>query len=124
MATTGLTDTIFAGNKRVQRFTVADDDTAGSPPKDLTGLVVKWALSTVDKYGTPSTAAILSKSSAVSGVTIVDATNGIVDVTIDPADTVSLTPTLYYFELEVFSGTDPVVVATGTLLVKPNVVNT
>lgn len=123
MATTGLTDTMYAGNKRIQRFTVVDEDAGDGSPKDLTGLTVKWSMSTIDKYGVPSTTAILDKSSAVSGVTITDAANGVVEVTIDPADTSAVDPGRYYFELEIYSGSDPVVVSTGVMTIKPNVVN-
>lgn len=126
MVVANLTDAIYAGNRRIQRFTVTDEDTSGSPAYDLTGLVVKYALARFGTNGEPLRSnPLLDFSSAVAQVTITDAANGIVEVELLPADTVDLTPADYYFELEVYNGaeTEGVVVATGTLTVRTNVEN-
>lgn len=129
MAVENLTDTMWVGNKRIQKFTVTDEDASGSPAKDLTGLTIKWALSNIDpNSGAISTTAVLEKATGGNGITITDAVNGKFEVTIDPGDTSDLAPGVYYFEAEVFDTTpdpdEPVVVATGKLTIKLNVVNT
>lgn len=127
MAVTGQIDTIYQGNRRILRFTVTDEDTSGSPAKDLTGLVVKFALAKIDANGNPiKTNPLLDLNSTAhpTQVIITDAANGIIEVTLLPANTSGLNPTDYYFELEVFDGSgNGVVVATGTLTVNVNVVN-
>lgn len=126
MVVANLTDTIYAGNRRIQRFTVVDEDTAGSPAFDLTGLVVKYALARFGTNGEPlKSSPLLDLSSTGAQVTITTPASGIVEVELLPADTVDLTPGDYYFELEVYNGaeTEGVVVATGTLTVRTNVEN-
>ena len=125
MVVRDLIDEAFVGNKHTQRFTITDED--GSVPLDLTTLQIKWGMVPVNSAGQFATTPLtLEKNNfGIGGVVIVDGPNGIVDVEIDESDTANLTPTTYYFELEVQTslGTDPVVVATGTLTLIPNLVN-
>jgi len=116
-------DEMWAGNKRVLRYTITDEDTSGSPAKDLTGYTAKWAISRFSADGsTFNTAPVLEKSSG-SGITITDAANGILEVTIDTGDTSALSG-VFYMELELFdSSSNPVVVATGKMTIIRNVVN-
>jgi hypothetical protein len=124
MAETGLTDTMWAGNKRVLAYTVEDSDAGDGSAKDLTGLTVKWALSKMSSDGTYSTTAILEKATGGNGITVTDAAAGELEVDLDAADTSDLAGD-YYFELEVYDATpEGVVVATGTLTINRNVVNT
>lgn len=124
MAVTSQKDTMWAGNKRVQRFTVTDEDAVGSPAKDLTGFTAKWALSRFNAAGTEFlTTPVVTKTTGGGGIVITDATNGILEVTLDVADTSALFGT-FYFELEVVDGSsNPLVVATGTLTINKNVMN-
>lgn len=127
MATTGLTATMFANNPATLRFTVTDLDTAGSPPKNLTGKVIKWALTKFGQDGSYKTTPLLVEKKTTNGgeLTITDGPNGKCEVYLVPADTVSLAGD-FYFELEVFdgSGLNGVVTSTGTLTINKNVVNT
>lgn len=125
MAETGLTDTIWAGNKRTMAFTVTDEDAGDGSPKDLTALTIKFALSSISPSGQYSTEYLVQKTSGGGGITVTDATAGELEVDLDPADTASLGGRDVHFELEVFDGSgEGVVVAEGTLTVKRNVVNT
>lgn len=118
MAVKNLSDEMWAGNLRVQRFTVTDEDIDGSPAKNLTGFTVKWALARIDDAGTYLTTPVLEKTAVLT-----DAANGICEVTLAPADTTSLFGT-FYFELEATDGSsNPVVVGTGRLVINRNVVN-
>ena len=125
MAVTDQAVTMYANNLRTLRITVTDEDSVGSPSKDLTGLVVKWALSRQDTSGNFLTAPILEKRSTTpTELTVTDAVNGIFEVYLVPADTAALVGT-FYWEAEVFDATPSgVVVATGTLEIVRNVVNT
>lgn len=126
MAVQNVLDEMWAGNRRVQRFTITDEDQAGSPAKDLTGLTIKWALSRIGSGGEFNTTPIVEKTSDNPGeIDLVGpATDGIVDVTLVEADTLTLQGK-FYFELEVFDATpEGVVVTTGELTINRNVVNT
>lgn len=123
MAVKDQVDEMFAGNKRVQRFTITDDDTAGSPPKDLTGLDIKYALSRFDDEGNFLVGPVLTKDVAGGGIIVTDAVNGVLEVTFLKVDTQALAGD-FYFELEAFDGTlESTVLATGTLTIIKNVVN-
>lgn len=127
MAVTGQTDEMWAGNLHVQRFTLTDDDQPLSPPRDLTSKTLKYALTQID----PDTGEYLGEPTVLEkitggGIVLVGlATAGIVDVTIDPADTVDFVPGDYHMELEEFDpSNNSVVVAEGTLTIRRNVKNT
>tara|TARA_R110002153_G_scaffold54447_8_gene151693 strand:- start:1353 stop:1742 length:390 start_codon:yes stop_codon:yes gene_type:complete len=128
MATENQIDTMFAGNRHVMQWAgILDED--GTSIKDLTGLIVKFAL-TRQGSGGPVLSPILDFRSDVSSqVTIPNPITGSahVEVEILPVDTATLAPvsTIYYWELEVFEAgdTNGVVVATGTITIKPNVEN-
>lgn len=128
MVVQDLIDKTFLNNLHTQRFTIVDSDstTVPSPALNLTGLVIKWGMIPIDANGVFGTTPLtLDKSTATSGVTITDAANGICDVAILPADTVSLDAIEYYFELEVFDsgGLNGVVSATGIITLISNLVN-
>ena len=125
MAVTDQAVTMYAGNLRTLRVTVTDEDVVGSPAKDLTGLTVKWALSRQDTSGNFLTTPVLEKKSTTpSELTVTDAPGGEFEVYLVPADTAALFGT-FYWEAEVFDATPAgVVVATGTLEILRNVVNT
>lgn len=122
MAVTTGTATMYAGNKLALAFTVTDENGGGA--KDLSGFSVFWALSRFKADGTtPRTTAVLEKSTA-SGIAISGASSNVATVSLASADTTSLKPGAYYYELEVVDGlSERVVVATGTLTINPNVVN-
>lgn len=130
MAVEGGTDTMFAGNRHIMSWAgiLADD---GVSLVNLTGKVVKFALARKDAAGNPLIGSpVVDLSSSGSQVTITNPVTGSPHVQVEllPANTSSLAPkeTVYYWELEVFEGsapTNPVVVSTGDLTIKPNVVN-
>jgi len=125
MVKTGLTDTIYAGNRRVLTFTIEDQDAGDGSAKDITGFTVKFALARTDANGEPITSSpLIDLSSSGSQVVITDAANGVVQVTLGGSDTDSIVPGDYYFELEVFdSSSNSTVVAVGTMTIEPNVDN-
>lgn len=118
-------DEMYANNIRTLRFAVTDADaTDPTDPLDLTGLVVKWALSRIAPSGQFTTTAIVEKCSNDGTLTITNPTGGLCELTLDPADTATLSGKFYH-ELEVFdSGDNGVVVATGEITILRNVVNT
>lgn len=129
MAVENQADEMFANNHHVMRWAqILDED--GVSLLDLTGRIVKFSLTRLGPSGSPLLTPILDFSSATSGqVTIPNPVTGNQHVVVDlhPADTAALAPiaTTYYCELEVFdvANTNPVVVATINLLIKPNVIN-
>lgn len=128
MVQANLSTFIYAGNRRILRFTVTNEDTAGSPPYDLTTSIVKFALAAFGGNNQPlkkNPKLSFSTLDASPQVVITTPASGIVEVELLPADTVNLPPANYYFELEVFNNTQTqsVVVATGTIEVRVNVEN-
>lgn len=124
MTSINQNDTFYANNKRVLKFTVTDKDADPEAPLDLTGMVVRWALSKFLANGNYSTEPILLKDNdSEGGVSVTDAEAGEVEVSIEPEDTGDLSGK-FYQELEAVDVTgDPVVIATGTLTIKKNVRN-
>jgi hypothetical protein len=127
MAVTDQTISMFAGNRRILRFSVTDEDVAGSPPKDLTGLRLQFALARFTQSGQPSVATPVVDLNSVDDaaqVTMQGVDDEIIQVELLPANTQSLRAGDYYFEAEVVDGSgNSTVVATGTLTLNPNVVN-
>lgn len=126
MAREGLVDAFFAGNRRTLRFTVYNDDpgVAAGTKLSLVGLTAKFTLSTLFPDGSYALTALLQKATGGAGITITDAAGGVLEVTLDPDDTVDLAGD-YHFQLEVFDGGGAgLVVATGTVTIRRNVANT
>ena len=124
MVVENLKDRMYAGNKRIFRFTVTNPDASGSPALDLTPFELRWALSQSDALGNYSTTPVLEKTTTGGGIVKTDASNGECEVTLVSADTVALAAGIYYFELEVVDGSSEVVtVATGTITILADVVN-
>lgn len=96
--------TTWKGNYRQIEFFIED-------VADLTGYSAEWACS-VDV----DSAALVSKSSPSSGITLADS---IVTVTLDPSDTSAMTAGDYYHELRLVDGsTNPSTPAIGTMTLK------
>jgi len=132
MAVTGISDEMWAGNRRVLKFTVLDADATTSTPLDLTGRVVKFALARFSQSGAPIVSSpVVDKASDTDPTNVAiksPASAGVVWVTLTPTDTAALARAgdeLLYMELEVYDAgeVNPVVVLTGTETVHPNVVN-
>ncbi len=125
MTETNAKFSFYAGNSRTLRFTVIDKDADPEAAKDLSGLVMKWALVRManGKYlKTP----VLEKSSATAGhMDMSSAASGVVDVILSDADTDALLGDFWY-ELEAFdSGSNSSeVVAVGPVTILLNVENT
>jgi len=97
--------TLHSGDTLTLEVTV--NDSSGSAV-DLTAATFTWAMSKKSNSAVaPRGAALLTKALA-SGVTLIDAATGRIDITLDPADTESLAGT-YYHELQM---TDTGVVST------------
>jgi hypothetical protein len=83
------------GDDKLLTFTIVDED---NEAVNLTGLVsAQWVLKRYpESTGTPSIEKTLG-----SGITVYDATGGILQVTVNSADTLSLTAGQYYHELRI-----------------------
>lgn len=125
MAVANQVDTIYAGNKRTLRFAITDEDAGGSPPFNITGLTIKFALARVSASGNVLTSSpVFQKvSTTPADLTVTNAAGGILEVYLVEVDTAALLGD-FYFELEAFeAGGQHVVLATGTLTILPNVAN-
>lgn len=115
--------TMYAGEKKVLRFTVIDKDTVGEPPLDLTPFVVRWTLSRLTDSGYSSTPTV-SKSTTTSGVVKTNPVAGVCEVTLLRVDTEAISLGGYHQELELVDGLGELaVVAVGDIDVLRNVVN-
>ncbi len=86
----------FIGADQVFEFTVDDGvDPAGTNPVNIAAYALEWVL----REDRDSTAAILTKATGGSGIVITDGANGKCQVTIDAADTLGLTPGIYFHTL-------------------------
>ena len=124
MVQTGLTDVMYAGNIRELEYTIVDEDNAGAP-LNITSFRIKWAIAPLASDGSFSTTPTLVKdSTAGTQITKPTPASGICVVLLDPADTAALGGRTFYMELEVFDASNnPIVVATGTLEIRRNIVN-
>lgn len=123
MVVTGQSWIVYAGNAHEFQFVVTDQDTPGSPVKNITGQGARFALSKFKADGTYGTTPVLTKDSAnVGEITITDAVNGELSVFLDEGDTALLGGHDYYVELELYASTS-LVIATGTLTINKNVEN-
>ena len=82
---------IYSGDDKVITVTVYDNDDA---IVDITGVTITWQLSQ-----NVSSAALITKTVG-SGITLSDPTSGVFTITLDPADTNSLSGR-YYHECEI-----------------------
>lgn len=113
---------LYCGNYFKLNADIVDVDNA-SVPLDITGMTVKWAMSkgsTSSYLKTP----VLQKTTA-NGLTVVNAALGSVSIEIFTADTATMKPGNYYWELELTdAGGERAVVAVGSFTLKLNVENT
>lgn len=126
MAEVNQNDTFYRNNARVIAYAITDKDAVGNPPLDLTSLTFKWALAPFDEIDKVfATTPVLEKKSTTPGeITVTDAPQGLVEVSLTPADTASFLGRFYH-ELEAFDGSgNGTVVATGFITFLQNVVNT
>lgn len=131
MATNDQEFEFFAGERVTLRFPITDtDNVVPTTPKNLTGLDLFWAMVPQDDAGSFATTPLTVEKKSTVGPTEIDVEdfNGTQDrvlVELFNADTVGLTPGVYYFELEAQDGSqEPNTLATGTLILKANLVNT
>lgn len=105
---------------------------AGTGPENLTGRIVKWALAQLDENGNLLIESPLLdfRSDVGTQLTVPNPTGATplhVQMELLPANTATLAPipTTYGWQLEVFEGdgSAPVMLATGTILMKPNITN-
>lgn len=131
MAVRDQTDQMFAGNDRVLRFTMTDEDAGGDFDLTLAGRVSRFALAQIGPNGPITATPVVTKDQGNPGEITLDPIHGlgtnIANVNLVGADTAALADagsTDYYFEYEVTeAGGGTIVMATGTLTIDPNVVN-
>ena len=103
---------MFSGNTRVLRVTVLDQDEV---VVDITGATAEFIMAK-----RPGKSAVVTKTVG-SGIVITDATNGLLEITLEPADTETLSGTFHH-ELEVTDlGGRKTTVLFGTVTVRLNV---
>lgn len=109
---TGQDVDMIAGDTRNLNITVYDEDNGGN--KNIANATIKWVL-----YDEAAESAVLTKTLA-SGITITSGLLGQFTVSLTPANTVSLTPGVYYHEVEVIDETGNVsTVLTGHITINP-----
>lgn len=114
---------IYAGNYRKIQFTVVDGDAGDGSAKDLTGNSARFSMAKQKADGSYSRSAEVDKSTSGSEVTITDAANGVIEVELVEADTLTLKGT-YHYELELVDGSgNTLVVSVGEVEVLVNVEN-
>lgn len=136
MVKTGQDTSFFAGERKTLEFYIVDEDAAGAPPLNLTSAFseLKWALSTINpQSGQVSATPILEKKSSVAqpatGGDQIDIVNGdgtddVAQVQLVGADTATLLGD-FHMQLSGFDGNgEEQMLATGTLTLERNVVNT
>lgn len=132
MAKTEQNDTMYVNNQRTLEYTVTDEDNSNNP-LDLTPYTagapadIKWTLSRIDQSGNVlKDSPVLEKKYTTAGqITVSGASNEVAGVNLLSADTASLTAGDYWMELELFDAAgERVVIATGTMTLLVNVVNT
>jgi hypothetical protein len=82
----------FIGEHKTLRFTITD---GGTPPTpiDITGWLVDWKISATNSGNMIFTKAV------GTGIALTTPASGILDVTINAADTIALTPGTYFYAL-------------------------
>jgi hypothetical protein len=124
MAITGSTVSMYQGNRKILRCTIADPD---GLLISLAGKRITFALARFDQNGNPlktNPLIDLNNDDDPAQVTVVDEDELIVDITLLDADTRLLTPTDYYFEIEVVDEDgNSGVVSTGTVTINTNLPN-
>lgn len=113
---------IFQGNRKSLEFTIEENSGGTLSAKNLTDLRLTWALARGDTSQYSATAILFKDSDEAGEFTIVDLAGGIARVELYTADTSTLSPATYYWELELHdtSGNSEVV-ARGTMRVLLNV---
>jgi hypothetical protein len=105
---------MFQGDTRRLNFSLKRQD---SSPLDVTGATLRWQASRLKAPGVFSSTPLLTKTET-DGVAILDPYNGLVTVTISPADTINLSGN-FYMELETTDASgDVATVFTGEFQIK------
>lgn len=104
--------TMHSGDDKTLQFTVKDQD---GVVVDITGASITWAFAA--RVG----ATAIASKTVGSGITITDAAAGVFQVTIDAADTASLTGGVLYHEAQlVDSGGVKSTIAYGDMTILPD----
>lgn len=108
---------LWSGNDMDVQFSITDENSSALL---LTATTIKWKMA-LDPY---SSAALISKSSTASSeLEITDAAGGIVTIKLNSTDTNSISPGVYYHELEVTdSEANPFTVAIGHLTLEKSLI--
>lgn len=127
MAVENLFIEIHAGTKVSLDFEITDQTSlvVPQPLKDMSGKRWLFLLTTMDEDGLPDfTASVLRKDSdTVGDWDLTDASDGVGLALIVSADTTALMG-LYHFQCEAIDiDSEPVMLASGTLSIKGNIIN-
>ncbi len=110
---TGQDVDMIAGDTRNLNITVYDEDNGGN--KNIANATIKWVL-----YNEETDTTVLTKTLA-SGITITSGLLGQLTVPLTPANTVNLTPGVYYHEVEITDETGNVsTVLSGHITINPS----
>lgn len=109
---------MYVADTKVLRIGVVDGNAAVF---DLTSCTIRWQMSKVTSLSPYKFSATPLLQKAIgTGITVTDAPNGALDISIASADTKTLKPGPYYYELEVVdSAGDVQTVLTGTITLLP-----
>lgn len=109
---TGQDVEMIAGDTRNLNVTVFDEDNGGN--KNIANATIRWVL-----YNEETDTSALTKTLA-GGITVTNGLLGQFTVALTPANTVSLTPGVYYHEVEVTDESGNVsTVLTGHITINP-----
>jgi len=109
---TGQDVDMIAGDTRNLNVIVYDENNGGN--KNIANATIKWVL-----YDEALEVVVLNKALA-SGITVTNGLLGQFTVALTPANTVSLTPGVYYHEVEITDETGNVsTVLTGHITINP-----
>ena len=98
------------------QLNMAISDVNGDPV-DIAGMLVQWAM------GRSAQGPKLLANVTGAGIAITDSSNGLIAVTLVPADTIGLTPANYYHEFELTDGSGNIsTVARGSLQLQPGLI--
>lgn len=125
MTIVGDRDEMYAGNRRVLKYTIYDADAVTpNTPLNLTPYTAKWTMSKMTEDGVPFQVPELERKSSAGQITFTDALNGKLEVLVAEALTVGFEG-VFACQLELYDGSNNSnIVAVNELEIKRNVTNT
>lgn len=93
MDTVDITTQYYTGEDKTLRFTIYEEE-AHTTPQDITGWTLSWMVKKRKTYADAD--ATLTKTTS-SGITVISAANGVVDVVVSDTDIAAIKGGLLYF---------------------------